>query len=178
MSSETGLSSLEQFEAFGPGGVAIMIDAATNDRARTGAELREVLQRFGGDLDQSGSMGWLFNRKGLISVRRAADDDSAFERLTEAATEVGAEDVLREGEVYLVETAPPDFEKIRSALEAKQFEVEHAELAAVPKNFTHVEGEHAKKMLDLIKALEDHVEVRRVFVNFDIDSHLMEQISA
>jgi YebC/PmpR family DNA-binding regulatory protein len=154
------------YEGYGPAGVAIIVDAVTDNPTRTVADVRHKFSRGGGNMGATNSVGWMFEKKGQIIVNGAGiDEDSAME----AALEAGAEDLRREEEVYVVTTLPNDLHAVRSALEAKKLKVEDAEIAMLPKNTVKVEGKDAETVLKLIEALEDLDDVQKVWANFDID---------
>ena len=154
------------YEGYGPAGVAIIVDAVTDNPTRTVADVRHKFSRGGGNMGATNSVGWMFEKKGQIIVNGAGiDEDSAME----AALEAGAEDLRREEEVYIVTTLPNDLHAVRSALEAKKLKIEDAEIAMLPKNTVKVEGKDAETVLKLIEALEDLDDVQTVWANFDID---------
>ena len=154
------------YEGSGPAGVAIIVDAVTDNPTRTVADVRHKFSRGGGNMGATNSVGWMFEKKGQIIVNGAGiDEDSAME----AALDAGAEDLRREDEVYVVTTLPNDLHAVRSALEAKKLKIEDAEIAMLPKNTVKVEGKDAETVLKLIEALEDLDDVQKVWANFDID---------
>ena len=154
------------YEGYGPAGVAIIVDAVTDNPTRTVADVRHKFSRGGGNMGATNSVGWMFEKKGQILVNAAGiDEDAAME----AALDAGAEDLRREEEVYVVTTLPNDLHAVRSALEAKKLKIEDAEIAMLPKNTVKVEGKDAETVLKLIEALEDLDDVQKVWANFDID---------
>ena len=153
------------YEGYGPGGVAVLVEAATDNRNRTVADLRHLFLKNGGNLGENGSVAWQFARKGQIALSEETDEDA----LMEAALEAGAEDI----DGTLVSTAPEDLTKVRDALQSANFVVESAELQMVPSTTVALEGEAAKKMLKLLDALEDHDDVQNVAANFDISDDEM-----
>jgi YebC/PmpR family DNA-binding regulatory protein len=155
------------YEGYGPGGAAIFIEATTDNANRTVAEIRHAFSRNGGNLGASNSVAWMFDRKGQIYLDAARyDEDSALE----AALEAGAEDFAREGEQYVVTTAPAAFHAVQDALRTRGFAPESAELAMVPRNTVKVEGADAERILRLVEVLEELDDVSKVFSNFDIDA--------
>ncbi|MDX2192449.1 MAG: YebC/PmpR family DNA-binding transcriptional regulator [Gemmatimonadales bacterium] len=155
------------YEGYGPGGTAILIEGSTDNPNRTVAEIRFVFSRNGGNLGTSGSVAWMFEKKGQLTLDGAAGDE---DRLMELALEAGAEDFSREGEQFLVVTNPADFHAVQDRLRAARVAVTTAELAMVPKNTVKVEGEDAAKLLRLLDALEELDDVSKVFANFEIDA--------
>jgi YebC/PmpR family DNA-binding regulatory protein len=152
------------YEGYGPSGVAVLVEAATDNKNRTDADLSHLYLKNGGNLGESGSVAWQFARKGSIEIE-AADEDA----LMEAALEAGAEDV----EDGTVTTSPDELARVRDALEAAGFTVTSAELQMVPSTTVALEGDAARKMLKLLDALEDHDDVQNVAANFDISDDEM-----
>ncbi|MBX9928029.1 MAG: YebC/PmpR family DNA-binding transcriptional regulator [Gemmatimonadaceae bacterium] len=154
------------YEAYGPGGVALMIQALTDNPTRTVAEIRAKLSRGGGNLGTSNSVSFMFDRKGQILITGSTlDEDSAME----IALEAGAEDFAKEDEAFVVTTAPADLHAVKAALDAKGLKAEEAELAWIPKSTIKVEGPAAPQLLKLIEAIEELDDVQKVDANFDID---------
>jgi len=154
------------YEAYGPGGVAIMIQAVTDNPTRTVADVRYKLSRNGGNLGSTNSVAFMFDRKGQLLVDAAnTTEDAAME----AALEAGAEDLKVEDEVFVVTTAPTDLHAVREALEAKGLKVSEAELAWVPQNTVRVEGDAAQQLVKLLDALDELDDVQKVDANFDMD---------
>jgi YebC/PmpR family DNA-binding regulatory protein len=150
------------YEGYAPGGVAILIDALTNNRSRTAPELRSIFEKHGGTLGASGSVAFQFNQQGMITVKSDAVDE---EKLMELALEAGAEDVISEGEVFEVITSPTGFHKVKEAIAAAQVPIEAAEVAFIPVNSVPLESEKAEKLLKLIDALDDNEDVQVVSHN-------------
>lgn len=158
------------YEGYGPGGVAIFIEATSDNPTRTVADIRHAFSRHGGNLGATNSVGWMFDRRGQIFIDAARyPEDKALE----AALESGAEDFARDGDQYVVSTHPNDFHAVQDALKGRKFEVESAEIAMVPKNSVKVEGKDAETLLGLLDALEELDDVAKVFSNFDIDASTM-----
>jgi YebC/PmpR family DNA-binding regulatory protein len=153
------------YEAYGPGGVALMIQALTDNPTRTVADVRHKLSRSGGNLGASNSVSWMFDRRGQLILTTTAEED----RVMESVLEAGAEDVVREENEYLVTTAPADLHAVKEALEGHGFPVRDAELAWVAKNSVKVEGENAKQLLKLLDALDELDDVQKVDANFEMD---------
>jgi YebC/PmpR family DNA-binding regulatory protein len=154
------------YEGYGPGGVAIIIEALTDNPTRTVAEVRHKFSKLGGNLGATNSVGYMFDRKGQIYLDAVGlEEDAAME----IALEAGAEDLVREDDAYVVTTGPAEFHAVRSALEEKGLKIEEAELAMLPKNTVRVEGSDAQAVLKLVEALEDLDDVQKVWANFDVD---------
>ena len=159
------------YEGYGPGGVAVMIDAMTDNRNRTVAEIRHMFSKNGGNLASSGAVGWIFEKKGYIVVEKSAkDEDELFEIVTEA----GAEDLRDDEDNYEIITAPENFDVVLDAVKKSGVEPQVAEVEMVPKEYKKLEGNEAKQMLKLMEALEDHDDVQKVSANFDISEADME----
>ena len=161
------------YEGYGPGGVAILVEALTDNKNRTVGEIRHVLTKFGGNLGASGCVSYLFEKKGTISVDTGSVDS---DRLMEAALEAGAEDLLESEEVIDVVTSPSEFEAVKQALEGESIEMIRAELTMEPTTSVELEGDHAASMLKLADALEDLDDVQNVFANFDISEEEMAKL--
>ena len=152
------------FEGYGPGGVAVIVEFMTDNRTRTVADVRHTFAKHNGNLGVRGSVAFMFDRKGLISLSRDNDFDTVFE----AALEAGAEDVKDEGDVFEIITDPTDFIEVREALVAAGLNFETAEITMIPQTVTDLEGKHAEQMLKLMDKLEDNDDVQNVYANFDI----------
>ena len=153
------------YEGYGPAGVAIMIDALTNNPSRTAPDLRAIFERHAGNLATVGSVAFQFNKRGIITVRADAVDE---ERLMELALDAGAEDVTSEGEVFEVLTSPVAFQKVRDAIAAAEIPVEAADIAHLPTATVAVDGQTAATVLKLIDALEDNDDVQTVAHNAEL----------
>lgn len=153
------------YEGYGPGGVAIFIEALTNNRSRTAPDLRAIFERAGGNLATNGAVAFQFNKVGLIAVKSTAIDEDA---LLELALEAGAEDVKNEGEVYQVVTAPAAFHKVKEAIDAAKVPVEASTITHVPTSTVAVEGEVAQRIVKLIETLDDNDDVQTVSHNANI----------
>ena len=160
------------YEAYGPGGVALMIQALTDNATRTVAEVRAKLSRGGGNLGATNSVAFMFDRKGQLYIDAAGkDDDSAMEK----ALEAGAQDFAREDDTFVVSTAPNDLHMVKQALEDAGLKPTEAELAWIPKNTVRVEGGDAQTLLKLIEALDDLDDVQKVDANFEMDDAELER---
>jgi YebC/PmpR family DNA-binding regulatory protein len=164
------------YEGYGDGGVAVFVEALTDNRNRTAAEIRHTFAKHDGNLGTSGAVAWLFERKGVVIVP-AADVDE--EDLTLVAADGGAEDVELDGSSYQVIAAPDDLATVRSALDEAGIAFESAELTMLPKTSVAVEEEGtAKKLLRLMDALEENDDVQAVYANFDIPEGILEAVAA
>jgi YebC/PmpR family DNA-binding regulatory protein len=159
------------YEAYGPAGVAIMIDALTDNGNRTVADIRKILSRNGGNLGTSGSVAWMFDRRGQIVLDGERYDEGA---VMEAALEAGALDMESEEGTFTVLTEVPDFHAVQDALRTQKLEWEEAELAMVPKNTVRVEGPDAEKLVKLLDLLEELDDVQKVYSNADVDEDSLE----
>ena len=158
------------YEAYGPGGVAIMIQAVTDNPTRTVADVRHKLSRNNGNMGTSNSVAFMFDRKGQMTVPADGVNEDA---LIEAALEAGADDVANEGEVFVVTTEPASLHAVKEGLESKKYKIDDAELAWVPKNTVKVEGDNATALLKLLEALEELDDVQKVDANFEMDESAM-----
>jgi YebC/PmpR family DNA-binding regulatory protein len=180
------------YEGYGPGGVAVLVTAATDNRNRTVADLRHLFNKYGGNLGESGSVAWQFARQGIITVATrdgdaqkgdaqkgdaqkgdAPDEDA----LLEIALEAGAEDVERAGDAYLITTPPEELDNVRAALVEKGITPASAESEMTPQNVVQLDGETARRVLRLIEALEDHDDVQSVAANLEFDDAMLEENS-
>jgi YebC/PmpR family DNA-binding regulatory protein len=163
------------YEAYGPGGVALMIEALTDNKNRATAELRNIMSKKGANMASAGAVSWMFTMKGyfLIEKSQAKEDD-----LMNIALDAGAEDMKSDEKNYEIFTAVQNFEKVKQALEAKGIKCTDAEVTMVPSSTVKVVGAEAKQLLGLIDALEDHDDVQHVYANFDIPDEILEQVSA
>jgi YebC/PmpR family DNA-binding regulatory protein len=153
------------YEGYGPGGVALLIEAVTDNRNRTVAEIRHLLSKNGGNLGETGSVGWIFAKKGYIVVDKAAKSE---DELFELAIDAGADDLRGDEENFEIITSPENFDSVLSTVKAAGIEPQVAEVTMVPQNYIKLEGQNASQMLKLIEALEDHDDVQKVSANFDI----------
>jgi YebC/PmpR family DNA-binding regulatory protein len=162
------------YEGYGPGGVALLIEAMTENRNRTGADVRHLLGKHGGSLGEPGSVAYLFDKRGLIVIdaARYSEDDLL------PAIEAGAEDIAEDDGVFEVLTEPADLTAVRAALEEAEIELQSAEVAWLPKARVPVEEDDAAKIMRLIDALEDNDDVDAVHANFDVDADVLERVAA
>ena len=163
------------YEGYGDGGVAVFVEALTDNRNRTAAEIRHIFAKHDGNLGTSGAVAWLFERKGVVIVPGSVDEDE----LTLVAADGGAEDVEADGSGYEVISAPEELATVRAALENAGIAFESAELTMLPKTTVAVEDETtAKKLLRLMDALEENDDVQAVYANFDIPEGILEAVAA
>jgi len=162
------------FEGYGPGGVAIMVEVTTDNRKRTVAELRHLITKHGGNLGETGCVAWMFNKKGLITVEKNGVND---ESLLDSILTGGGDDFSDEDDVYVVESTPDQMISVREQLEADGFSVISSEIMLTPQNSVSVEGETAKRVIQLLEALDDHDDVQKVSANFDFDDAEIEKVS-
>jgi YebC/PmpR family DNA-binding regulatory protein len=160
------------YEAYGPGGVALMIDTLTDNRNRTAGEVRHALTKHNGNLGETGSVGWIFVKKGVIFVSGEGLEE---DRVMEVALEAGAEDITEEDQGFEVTTALADFEAVRKALTAAGIRCETANIQRIPSNVVKIQGDEARKVLRLMEALEDLDDVQAVSANFDIPSEVFQE---
>ncbi|HPI38175.1 MAG TPA: YebC/PmpR family DNA-binding transcriptional regulator [Ignavibacteriaceae bacterium] len=162
-----GVSYVElTYEGYGPGGVAVLAEVATDNKNRTVAEVRHLFSKNGGGLGETGSVAWMFDRKGIINVKR---NNKSEDEMMEVIIEAGADDLSTEEDFFEVQTALESFEQVRKYLIENGFEIEGANLQWVAKNLIKVTGETAEKTIKLIDALEDNDDVQNVFSNADFD---------
>jgi len=163
------------FEGYGPGGVAVLVQATTDNRRRTVPEMRKIFEKAGGNMGEQGSVGWMFKQAGLFVVDAdTMEEDDLFT----VALESGAEDVTTQDGVYEVLSAPTEFHAVSQALDAAGVKVVSRELAMLPQNTIGLEGKQAEQCLRLMEVLDDHDDVQSVWTNADIDEEVAEQLAA
>lgn len=162
------------YEAYGPHGVAIIVEVATDNRNRTVSEIRHLFGRHGGSLGEAGCVSWMFSKRGSISVpKQSATED----QLLGIVLDAGAEDLRDDGEQWEIICPPEAFEAVLQALKAARIEVTSSEIGMLPQNYVKLEGQHAQQMLRLLDALEEHEDVQHVYSNFDFDARELERVS-
>jgi len=163
------------YEGYGPAGVAIMIEALTDNRNRTAPQIKKIFEKRSGSLGTSGCVSWMFRKKGLITVNTAkASEDN----LIEIALGSGAEDMINTGEVFEITCDPAAFEELTNALHEKEIPMQVAEISMVPENMIPVEDEEtAQRILALMEDFEDHEDVQNIYANFDIPDEILAKIS-
>jgi len=163
------------YEGYGPSGVAVIVEALTDNRNRTASDVRHTFAKNDGNLGTSGAVAWLFERRGIVMVEAAGADE---DELTLAAAEGGADDVALDGTTFTVSCDIANLAEVRAAIEAAGFTVDSAELTMVPKTTVEVADENeAKKILRLIDQLEDNDDVQDVYANFDIPERVLEAVA-
>lgn len=167
---------LEEFvlEGYGPGGVALLVEAMSDNHKRTVAEVRHDFTKWGGNLGEAGCVGWMFTRRGVLSFPKGI----AEETLMDIALEAGAEDMKTTEDGFEVYTPPNAIDKVRAACEQKGLKATEASFQMIPQNTIHLEGADAERMLNLMEALEDLDDVQTVHANFDIDEKLLEKLAS
>ena len=163
------------YEGYGPGGVAIMIEALTDNKNRTTAELRNIMSKKGANMAGAGSVSWMFTKKGYILVERSQVKE---EELMSIVLDAGAEDFKSDEKNYEIFTSVQDFEKVKQAIQAKGINLQNAEVTMVPSSTIRLTGNDAKQLLLLIDALEEHEDVQQVYANFDIPDDILEQVTS
>ncbi len=162
-------------EGYGPGGVAVYLDILTDNRKRTVAEVRHYLSKHGGNLAENGAVAWMFEKKGTVTVPKEGLEE---EELLLMVMEVGAEDLVGEGDFFEITSSIDDMSRIRETLESNGVAIESYGLTMLPKNTIKVEGKEAEQLLKLLDLLEDHDDIQQVYANFDIDDSVLEGIDS
>jgi YebC/PmpR family DNA-binding regulatory protein len=163
------------YEGYGPSGVAIMVEALTDNRNRTGPEIKRIFEKHGGSLGTSGCVNWMFSKKGLITVSTV---DTGEEQLMEIALGAGAEDMQTNGDVYEITCDPNTYEELKKTLAEKEIPMQVAEISMVPQNMVPIDNEEtARKIISLMEAIEDHEDVQNAYSNFDIPDEIMARLS-
>ena len=162
------------YEGYGPGGVAFLVEALTDNRNRTGSEVRHIFSKSGGSLGEPGSVAWLFEKKGilLVDAERFSEDDLMV------AIDAGAEDVTQDENVWEIVTEPGALQEVRTALEGAGVELQNAELTMRPTTSVDLDEDAARKVLRLIEALDDQDDVNAVHANFEADADVLERVAA
>ena len=163
------------YEGYGPSGVAVMVEALTDNRNRTGPEIKRIFEKHGGSLGTTGCVNWMFGKKGLITVAtsNAEEDD-----LLELALGAGAEDMENAGQVYEITCDPSAYDELKKALEAKEIPIDVAEISMVPQNMVEISDEAvARRVISMMEAFDDHDDVQNAYANFDIPDDVMSNVS-
>lgn len=160
------------YEVYGPGGVAIMVEALTDNKNRASAEIKNILSRKNGNMAGPGAVSRLFHKKGLFVIDKAKIVE---DKLMDIALNAGAEDMKTEDKAYEITTDPKDFEKVKKALDENKVECQLAEVTMIPTMTVKVTGDHAKQVLAMVDALEEYEDVQNVYANFDIPDEILEQ---
>jgi len=162
------------YEGYGPSGVAIMVEALTDNRHRTAPEIKRIFEKHGGSLGTNGCVNWMFNKKGLITV---STDKADEDQLLELALSAGADDMENTGSVYEITCDPDAYDELKKALTEKEIPMEVAEISMLPQNMVPInKANTARKIISLMEALEDHDDVQNTFSNFDISDEIMGKI--
>ena len=163
------------YEGYGPSGVAVMVEALTDNRNRTGPEIKRVFEKHGGSLGTSGCVNWMFSKKGLITVNTANADE---EQLLEIALNAGADDMQNTGEVFEITCDPSAYEALKTTLQEKEIATEVTEISMVPQSTIDITDDHtAKRIISLMETFEDHDDVQNTYANFDISDEIIARIS-
>jgi YebC/PmpR family DNA-binding regulatory protein len=162
------------YEGYGPGGVAVMVDCLTDNKNRAVADIKHLFERNGGNLGEPGCVSWIFEKKGLIVVDKDKVDE---DQLLNLALEAGADDVKEQESEFEITTGISDFESVREAVEKAGLPYTLAEITMIPKNTVPLEGKKAQQMISLMQALEDNDDVSHVYANFDISDDVLEEMS-
>ena len=163
------------YEGYGPGGVAMMVEALTDNRNRTAPEVKKLFEKHGGSLGTSGCVNWMFSKKGLITVNTLNTDE---EQLLEIALNAGADDMQNTGEVFEITCDPDAYEELKKTLQEKEIATEVAEISMVPQNTIEINDEHkARRIISLMEAFDDHDDVQNAYANFDIPDEIIARIS-
>jgi YebC/PmpR family DNA-binding regulatory protein len=162
------------YEGYGPAGVALIVETTTDNKNRTSAEIRKIFSKHSGNLGESGCVGWMFSRKGYISIDKSSSDEDTIMTL---ALENGADDFSVEDEIYEIYTKPEQTETVKNALAAKNIKISNSEVSMIPQTYVKLTGEDAEHMIKLMDELEEYDDVKNVFANFDISKEDMEKLS-
>jgi YebC/PmpR family DNA-binding regulatory protein len=162
------------FDAYGPGGVALLIEGLTDNKNRTTAEVRNILSKKNGSLAGAGSTAWMFSKKGYITVEKSKTTE---DQLMEVALDAGADDIKSEGDAFEVTCEAAKLEVVKEALKAKNIPTATAEVTMIPSSTVRVVGDDAKNLLELMESLEEHEDVQNVYANFDIPDEEMQKVS-
>ena len=161
------------YEGYGPGGVAILIDTATDNRNRTVSEVRHILSKHGGSMGASGCVAWMFNKKGILSFNK---EKYSEEDLMETGIEAGAEDFVDDGSSWAVHCTPENFSALCEAYTTAGFTIEEAEITMIPQNTVEVDVETGQKLLKMYDLLDEHDDVQNVYANFDLPEELLQEM--
>jgi YebC/PmpR family DNA-binding regulatory protein len=165
------------YEGYGPAGAALIVEATTDNKNRTASEIRKIFSSHSGNLGETGCVGWMFERKGYITIDKSSGDE---ETLMNLVLEIGADDFISEADsdIYEIVSSPADLEKIKKALKDKSININSGEISMLPQTYVKLTGDDAAKMLKLMDALEEHDDVKTVYANFDISADDMEKLNA
>ncbi|WP_158737550.1 YebC/PmpR family DNA-binding transcriptional regulator [Alteribacillus sp. YIM 98480] len=174
---ESGSVQYEEitYEGYGPGGAAVMVQALTDNKNRSAADIRHAFTKHGGNLGENGCVSFLFDKKGQLFISRTEDIDE--DELMLEAIEAGAEEFESDKENFFIQTAPEEFENVKQKLEENNFRFSKAEVTMIPQTYAEVTDEHAEKMLKMIDALEDNDDVQSVYHNFEINEEQLSRVA-
>jgi len=162
------------YEGYAPGGIAMLLEGLTDNRSRTAPEIKKIFERRGGSLGASGCVGWMFSKKGFLSIKTSAVPE---DQLMEIALSAGADDMQNTGEFYEIICAPAAFDQLKNTLQQRQIPTEAAELAMIPQTRVPItDPESARKILALVNDFQDHDDIQEVYANFDIPDELLKKI--
>jgi YebC/PmpR family DNA-binding regulatory protein len=159
------------YEGYGPGGAALIIEVLTDNKNRTVGELRHLLSKHGGNLGEANSVAWMFNKKGYIVVEKSKANEDA---LMSAALDAGADDLQDDGDSWEVMSSPESFQQVLDAVKALGIEPDAAEIAMIPQNYIKLEGKPAQQMIKLMELIEEHEDTKKVWSNADIEEKEIE----
>lgn len=162
-----------EYEGYGPGGIAVLVECLSDNKNRTVAEIRSIFSKHGGNMGEAGCVNWMFEKKGLIHIDKKVVPEDV---LMEKAIEAGADDMTVEEEVYEIVTPVENFEEVKATIEKAKIPIQNAEVNMVPKTTVRVEGDKAEKVLRLMDSLEDHEDVQKVYSNFDIPDEILQNM--
>jgi YebC/PmpR family DNA-binding regulatory protein len=163
------------YEGYAPGGVAMLVEVVTDNRNRTVSEIRHLFSKNGGNMGESGSVAWMFSKKGYIAIEKSKADE---ETLMTLAIEAGADDFQSDESMYEIYTSLENFESVQNAIKAKNIEMATSEISMIPQNYIKVEGKTAQQVVKLMEVFDEHDDVQHVYANFDIEeSELAEAVS-
>ncbi|MCL5124456.1 MAG: YebC/PmpR family DNA-binding transcriptional regulator [Deltaproteobacteria bacterium] len=163
------------YEGYGPGGVAVLLEALTDNKNRTVAEIRHIFDKYNGNLGETGCVNWIFQKKGVVEIPA---EGLTEDEVMELALESGAQDVKTDGDAFEITTDTTDFEAVRKAIEDKGWKIELAEITMIPSNTVKLEGKKAEQMLKMMDTLDDHDDLQKAYANFDISEEEMIKLSA
>jgi YebC/PmpR family DNA-binding regulatory protein len=163
------------YEGYGPGGVAVLVEALTDNKNRTVAEIRHIFDKYNGNLGETGCVNWIFLKKGMLVI---PSQGLTEDEVMELAIENGAQDVKMEGDTFEITTDPTDLEPVRKAVEEKGWKIELYDLTMIPQNTVKLDGKKAEQMLKMMDTLDDHEDLEKVYANFDISDEEMMKLSA
>lgn len=163
------------YEGYGPGGIALIMESVTDNKNRTVAEVRHLLDKYNGKFGAANSVAWMFHRKGMIHVVKTSFDE---DKLLDIILEAGADDMKLDEELFEIITAPENFERVKQTLESKGITLEDAEIQLIPENTVRIEGKDAEQILKLMEALDDNEDIQHVYANFDIDEKVLATFNA